>query len=57
MKTHPFSIVRGNLIPLLGVLAWISGGGLAHATSDLLVSNPSTSVTAFCRVAVKPESY
>jgi hypothetical protein len=43
MKNHPFPLVRGNLIPLLGLLAWFSGGGLARAITDLLVSNPSTS--------------
>jgi hypothetical protein len=43
MKHHPFPLVRGNLIPLLGLLAWFSGGGLARAITDLLVSNPSTS--------------
>ncbi len=37
MKNHPFPIVLRNLIPLLGVLVWISGGGLARATNDLLV--------------------
>ena len=43
MQNHPSPLVRGNLIPLLGLLAWFSGGGLARAITDLLVSNPTTS--------------